>query len=89
VSATEKTTPTEVVDSYFQMWNEVDGDRRLAPITRAWTQHYPGHRFRLTEPVEVHHDRARWRWEFVAPDGAAVVAGVDFVGFFPQPGGAA
>jgi hypothetical protein len=27
VSATEKTTPTEVVDSYFQMWNETDGDR--------------------------------------------------------------
>jgi hypothetical protein len=128
VRVTEQaTTADAVVDSYFQMWNETDGDRRLAAITRAWTpggsyvdpmhvasgvgeldamaaglqQHYPGHRFRLTDPVEAHHDRARWGWEFVAPDGTTVISGVDFaqldqagrlrevVGFFAQPGGAA
>ena len=40
-------------------------------------QQFPGHRFRLTGPVDAHHDQARWGWELAGPDGP-VAAGVDF-----------
>jgi hypothetical protein len=46
---------------------------------------YPGHRFRLLSAVDVHHDRARWEWDVVGPDGATpIVAGVDFAVFAPD-----
>ncbi|MDP8923137.1 MAG: nuclear transport factor 2 family protein [Chloroflexota bacterium] len=45
---------------------------------------FPGHRFRLTGAVDNHRDRARWSWELVGPDGAPVVAGVDFAVLAPD-----
>lgn len=63
-------------------------------------EQFAGHRFRPTDAVDTHHDRARWGWELVGPDGSTpVAAGVDFAelapdgrlrrvtGFFAQPGG--
>jgi hypothetical protein len=43
--------------------------------------HYPGHRFRRTTAVDVHHDFGRYGWALVGPDGAVVFHGVDVVEF--------
>ncbi|HUA53955.1 MAG TPA: hypothetical protein VMB81_17400 [Candidatus Sulfotelmatobacter sp.] len=45
---------------------------------------FPGHRFRRTGPIEVHHDRARFTWELAPADGAAVVSGTDFAVLSPD-----
>jgi hypothetical protein len=79
-----------------------DGADALDALAVGVHQQFPGHRFRLTTGVESHHDRARWGWELVGPDGGApVAAGVDFAvlapdgrlrevtGFFQQPAAAA
>jgi hypothetical protein len=56
-----------------------DGHEALDGMVAAAHQQFPGHRFRLTGAVDTHHDRARWAWDLVAPDGTtAVAAGVDF-----------
>ena len=81
----DTSTLTDVVDTYIDMWNEEDADRRAELIRTAWTDdaryrdplleadgpaglsemvatvhgHYPGHRFRRTSGVDVHHDLAR------------------------------
>ena len=39
---------------------------------------FPGHRIRLTGPIEAHHDRLRFTWALAAPDGAPIVTGTDF-----------
>jgi hypothetical protein len=55
-----------------------DGPDGLDALAAGAQQQFPGHRFRLTTPVEVHHDRARWGWDLIGPDGTPVVVGVDF-----------
>jgi hypothetical protein len=54
-----------------------DGHDALDTMVAAVHQRFPGHRFRLTEAADGHHDRARWGWELAGPDGP-VAAGVDF-----------
>jgi len=92
-----------VVDTYLEMWNEMDPGRRAEQIERAWTSdgsyvdplleasghaalsqmvdgvhaQFPGHRFRRQSGIDNHHDRVRFAWDLVAPDGAVTVAGVD------------
>lgn len=39
---------------------------------------YAGHSFRRTSAVDAHHDRFRFAWELVGPDGAVAAAGMDF-----------
>jgi hypothetical protein len=97
------TTDTDIIDTYIDMWNEQDADKRRVLIDKAWAdepsyldpqleaegrdglsdmvatvhQHYPGHVFRRRSDVDVHHDRIRFAWDLVAPDGAVFVAGID------------
>jgi hypothetical protein len=79
-----------------------DGAEGLDVMVAAVQEQFPGHRFRLSGDVDTHHDRARWDWELVGPDGGTLVAaGVDVAtlapdgrlhevtGFFHRPGGAA
>ena len=94
---------TDIIDTYIDMWNEEDAERRTALIDQAWADdaayldplleaegkpalsemvatvhgHYPGHRFRRRSDVDLHHDRVRFAWDLVAPDGAVFVAGID------------
>ena len=96
-------TQTSSIDTYIDMWNEEDADRRAALIAAAWTDdasyvdplleaeghqgltemvatvhgHYPGYRFRRRSDVDVHHDRVRFAWDLVTPDGDVFVAGID------------
>lgn len=32
-------------------------------------ERFPGYRFRLTEAIDAHRDRARWGWELAGGDG--------------------
>jgi hypothetical protein len=55
-----------------------EGADALDALAVAVQQKFPGHRFRQTGAVDVHHDRARWAWELVGPDGVPIGGGVDF-----------
>jgi len=56
---------------------EADGAEGLDAMVVTVHGHYPGHRFRRTTGVDLHHDSVRFGWELVAPDGAVTVAGID------------
>ena len=72
-----------------------------AMIAAAQAQVPAGCRFRRTGAVDAHHDRVRFGWELVGPDGAMLAVGLDFgevaadgrlrrvTGFLPEPAGAA
>jgi hypothetical protein len=46
-------------------------------IAGAQTQ-FPDHRCELTAGPDVHHDRVRFGWRVVSPEGTTVFAGTDF-----------
>ena len=54
-----------------------EGHDGIAAVAQALQQRFPGHRFRRTSGVDVHHDRLRFAWELVSPAGEAVRAGLD------------
>jgi len=56
---------------------EASGPDALTGMVDGVQARFPAHRFRRTSGVDVHHDRLRFGWELVAPDGAVVVAGID------------
>jgi hypothetical protein len=56
---------------------EADGYDGLDAMVTTVHGHYPGHRFRRTSGIDMHHDTARFGWELVAPDGTVTVAGID------------
>jgi hypothetical protein len=62
---------------YLDPLLEASGPAGLSEMVATVHQHYPGHRFRRLTGVDVHHDRIRFGWDLVAPDGAVFVAGVD------------
>jgi hypothetical protein len=40
---------------------------------------YPGHSFKLASGPDAHHDRVRFTWHLIGPDGAGPIAiGIDF-----------
>ncbi len=56
---------------------DVEGREALVATIAAVQQQFPGFTFRLTGPVDGHHDQARFRWEFGPEGGEAPVAGFD------------
>ena len=62
---------------YLDPLLEAEGHDALDAMVVTVHDHYPGHVFSRTTGVDVHHDRARFGWELVAPDGAVFVAGID------------
>ena len=71
--------------SYVDPRLGADGHEALDAMVAAVHEQFPGHRFRLTGSVDVHHDRARWGWELAGPDGGPPVAvGVDFAVLAPD-----
>jgi hypothetical protein len=63
--------------SYVDPLLEADGYDGLSAMVDGVHELYPGHQFRRTSGVDVHHDQIRFGWELVAPDGALTVAGID------------
>jgi hypothetical protein len=61
-----------------------DGPEALDAMVAAAQEQFPGHRFQLTGAIDAHHDRARWNWELVGPDGTPVAAGLDVATLAPD-----
>ena len=75
VTATVMTPDAAFLDPMF----EARGYEELDALVAAIHERFPGYRFRQTSAVDTHHDRARWDWECIGPDGGAPAAtGVDF-----------
>ena len=55
-----------------------DGLDGIDAMVKAVHEKYPGHRFKRTSDVNVHHDRALFSWELGPEAGPALVKGVDF-----------
>lgn len=64
--------------SYVDPMFAVEGADALDALAVGVQQKFPGFQFRLTDAVDVHHDRARWGWELVGPDGSRIGDGVDY-----------
>ena len=62
---------------YLDPMLEAAGHAAISDMAAAVHAQYPGHRFRRVSGVDVHHDRVRFAWELVGPDGAPVVGGID------------
>jgi hypothetical protein len=62
---------------YADPLQEAEGHTALSEMAAAIQGHYPGHTFRRTSGVDVHHDGVRFDWELAGPDGSVVVAGLD------------
>ncbi|MEU0944135.1 nuclear transport factor 2 family protein [Streptomyces canus] len=55
------------------------GHDGIAAVIAAAHEQFPGFAFRITGPVDGHHDTARFSWELVGEDGSAPVAGSDVI----------
>ncbi len=86
---------------YVDPMFSAEGAEGLDTLVGGAQERFPGHRFRLLGAIDAHHDRARWDWDVVGPDGVTpIVVGVDFatlapdgrlrevIGFFQPPAGA-
>jgi hypothetical protein len=56
---------------------QATGHDALSAMVEQVHERFPGHRFRRTSGIDLHHDLVRFGWELAAPDGAVTVAGVD------------
>jgi hypothetical protein len=56
---------------------DVRGHAAIAEIALAVRDQFPGHDFRRTSGVDVHHDQIRFTWSLVGADGTVAAAGVD------------
>jgi hypothetical protein len=69
---------------YIDPMFAANGLAELDALVAGLHQQYPGHYFRCTTEPQTHHDRARWSWDFLTPDGAVVMSGVDFAILAPD-----
>ena len=61
---------------YVDPLAEATGYAALGAMVSGVQTKFPGHRFRRTSGVDVHHDQLRFGWELAAPDGSVVVGGL-------------
>ncbi len=54
-----------------------EGHDGISDMAEAVQQQFPGHRFRRSSGVDVHHGHLRFAWELVGPDGTAALSGLD------------
>jgi hypothetical protein len=63
---------------------EATGHAELSAMVEGVHAQFPGHRFRRTSGIDVHHEEVRFAWELAAPDGTLTVAGLDFGALGPD-----
>jgi ketosteroid isomerase-like protein len=54
------------------------GHDEIVAQSDALLAQFPGHRFRRSSGVDVHHGRVRYAWQLLSPRGEAVIEGIDF-----------
>src|SRR5688572_24526353 len=54
-----------------------EGRDGISAMAEQLQQQFPGHSFRRTSGVDVHHDHLRYAWELVSPAGDVVLGGLD------------
>lgn len=64
--------------SYRDPKLEADGPDGINAMVERVQAAYPGHRFKLTSTVDVHHDRLRFTWELAPEGGPPLASGIDF-----------
>jgi SnoaL-like domain len=55
------------------------GHAGINDMADALQAQFPGHTFRRTSRIDGHHNFARYEWTMLAPDGSAVLNGLDVV----------
>jgi len=64
--------------TYVDPMLQADGHAGIDAMVNGVHERFPGHRFRRTGEVDMHHDRVRFTWELAPEGGAPVVKGIDF-----------
>ncbi len=88
VAVWNETDPAQRRDLIAQTWSDDasyldpmltgDGHDGLDAMFTAIHEQLPGHRLRRVGAIDSHHDRVRFAWELIGPDGGApVFAGID------------
>lgn len=54
-----------------------EGHAGISEAAAGLQAQYPGFRFRRVSGIDTHHDYLRFAWEFVSPDGAVALVGLD------------
>ena len=54
-----------------------EGYDGISALADALQRQFAGHRFRRASHVDAHHDRLRFAWELVGPDGTVALTGLD------------
>lgn len=92
LSETNETVRTNLVreawaedGQFFDPLLEASGHSAIGDLAVTVTEHYPGHTFRRTTGIDIHHGIIRFGWELVAEDGTVAVAGLD-VGVLAEDG---
>jgi SnoaL-like domain len=61
-----------------------DGPDGISAMIAGAQQQFPGHRIELTAGPDAHHDRVRFAWRMLDPNGTTAIAGVDFATLAPD-----
>lgn len=61
-----------------------EGRDGIAAMGDALQHQFPGHRFRRSSGVDLHHDHLRYTWELVSPAGEVVLTGLDVAELAPD-----
>lgn len=60
------------------------GREALAGRIAGFQQRFPGHRIAMTSGVDGHHDRMRYTWAILDPQGKAILEGMDIAEVGPD-----
>jgi hypothetical protein len=55
-----------------------DGQQGIGAMIATAQDQFPGHRIELSSGPDAHHERVRFSWQLLGPDGGAVGGGTDF-----------
>jgi len=72
--------------NYIEPLMAAEGHEGLDEGVAGMQAQFPGHELHPTGRVDAHHDRVRWTWELVGPDGGAPLATGTNVGMLAPDG---
>jgi hypothetical protein len=72
--------------SYVEQLMAVEGYEGIDEGVAGLQAQFPGHTVRPVGQVDAHHDRVRWSWELLGPQGGAPLAGGSNVGVLAPDG---